>query len=293
MNLIINFAPTGMIPTKAMTPHVPISINETIEDVHQAIDTGITMVHLHARDPNSGKPTYKAEIYEELITGIRKISPDIVICVSLSGRNFNDIMKRAEPLQLTGMAKPDMGSLTLSSLNFYQQASVNSPDTVKALALEMKKQGILPELEVFDIGMIHFAKYLESKNYLVAPHYFNLIFGNIASAQPDFLHIGTMIRDLPKNSIWSLGGIGTSQLKIMSIAIAFGCGVRVGLEDNIWYDSDRKILAKNINLIKRVHQIAELNEREIMPPREFRELLNLYGANERNAHLNCEVVNVN
>ena len=85
MNLIINFTPTGMIPTKAMTPHVPISISEIVEDVHEAFELGITMVHLHARDESSGEATYKAEVYRRIIKGIRKFSNDLVICVSLSG----------------------------------------------------------------------------------------------------------------------------------------------------------------------------------------------------------------
>ncbi len=116
--LVINFTPTGMIPTKEMTPHVPVSPSEIIEDVHEAYELGITMVHIHARDKVTGEPTYKAEVYEEIILGVRKYAPELVVCVSLSGRNWSEFEKRSEPIQLTGKAKPDMGSLTLSSLNF-------------------------------------------------------------------------------------------------------------------------------------------------------------------------------
>ena len=117
-DLIINFAPTGMVPTKEMSPHVPIGINEIVENVHEAVELGITIVHLHARDAVTGRPTYKAEIYGDLISGIRDYAKDLIICVSLSGRDFGEFRQRAEPLQLTGNCKPDMGSLTLSSLNF-------------------------------------------------------------------------------------------------------------------------------------------------------------------------------
>ena len=71
MDLILNFAPTGMIPTKAMTPYVPITVQEIVEDVHEAFEIGITMVHLHARDEKTGEPTYKAEVYGDIIAGIR------------------------------------------------------------------------------------------------------------------------------------------------------------------------------------------------------------------------------
>ena len=275
LNLIINFTPTGMIPTKEMTPFVPITVNEIIEDVHKAVEIGITMVHLHARDESTGEPTYKADIYAKIISGIRSFSKDLIICVSLSGRTFKEFEERAEPLQLEGDVKPDMGSLTLSSLNFNRIASVNSPNMIQALAMEMKLRGILPELEAFDAGMINYLKYLEKKGLLQPPHYFNLLLGNIACAQADLLHAGIMIRDLPDNSFWSLAGIGNAQLMMNSLSIAAGGGVRVGLEDNIWFDTDRTILSTNADLLNRIHLLAQANEREIMSPGELRNLLNL------------------
>jgi 3-keto-5-aminohexanoate cleavage enzyme len=274
-NLIINFTPTGMIPTKQMTPHVPVTVQEIVEDVHEAVEIGITMVHLHARDEKTGEPTYKAEVYRDIIAGIRKFSRDLVVCVSLSGRTFSEFEKRAAPLQLEGELKPDMGSLTLSSLNFNKVASVSSPDMIQALALEMKTRGISPELEAFDVGMVNYAKYLERKGLIQPPYYFDLILGNLACAQADPLHVGMMLRDLPPGSLWSLGGVGDSQLIMNSLAVAIGGAVRVGLEDNIYYDRGRTRLAQNSDLIRRIHALAEANEREVMAPGELRQLLNL------------------
>ncbi|MBN2592950.1 MAG: 3-keto-5-aminohexanoate cleavage protein [Sedimentisphaerales bacterium] len=275
MDLIINFTPTGMIPTKEMTPHVPISPEEIIEDVRRAVDIGITMVHLHARDAATGKSTYKAEVYGEIIAGIRSFCEELIICVSLSGRCINEFEKRAEPLQLDGDLKPDMGSLTLSSLNFNHVASMNSPEMIQKLANEMKSRGILTELEAFDAGMINYAKYLEKKGFLEPPHYFNLLLGNIACAQADLLHAGIMIHDLPNNSFWSLAGIGDYQWMMNSIAVVSGGGVRVGLEDNIWLDTARTRLATNSDLLLRIHRLAEATGRKVMSPARLRELLNL------------------
>ena len=274
-DLIINFTPTGMLPTKEMTPHVPITVTEIVEDVHRAVDIGITMVHLHARDEFTGEPTYKAEVYAEIIAGIRSFSRDLIVCVSLSGRTFKEFEQRAEPLKLDGDLKPDMGSLTLSSLNFNRISSMNSPEMIQGLANEMKSRGILPELEAFDAGMINYAKYLERKGILKPPHYINLLLGNIACAQADLLHAGIMIRDLPENSFWSLAGIGNAQLMMNSLAIASGGGVRVGLEDNIWFDSKRTRLATNADLLRRIHRLAEANEQAVLPPGELRRLLHL------------------
>ena len=275
MDLIVNFTPTGMIPTKEMTPHVPISAEEIVEDVRRAVDIGITMVHLHAREAATGKSTYKAEVFGEIIAGIRSFSKDLIVCVSLSGRNISEFEKRAEPLQLEGDLKPDMGSLTLSSLNFNRVASVNSPEMILKLANEMKSRGILAELEAFDAGMINYGKYLERKGILEPPHYFNLLLGNIACAQADLLHTGIMIHDLPDNSFWSLAGIGNYQWMMNSIAIVSGGGVRVGLEDNIWFDTARTQLASNSDLLRRIHRLAEATERKVMTPGKLRELLKL------------------
>ncbi|MDX9745663.1 MAG: 3-keto-5-aminohexanoate cleavage protein [Syntrophales bacterium] len=279
MNLILNYTPTGMIPSKVMTPHVPVSVQEIVESVHEAVEIGITMVHLHARDKRTGAPTYKAEVYRSIIEGIRKFSCDLVIGVSLSGRNFNELEKRSEVLQLTGSDKPDMGSLTLSSLNFNRQASINDPEMVQALAREMLNRDIMPELEAFDIGMIHYAKYLINKGLLKPPFYFNLILGNVACAQANLLHSGIMLNDLPPSSLWSMGAVGDYQLPINSMAIAMGGGVRTGLEDNIWYDRARSKLARNSDLLRRIHILAEANERLIMKPDELRMRLRLEGGN--------------
>jgi uncharacterized protein (DUF849 family) len=272
---ILNFAPTGLIPTREMTPHVPVRPAEIVNQVLDVADLGVSMVHIHARDPATGKPTHAKEVYGKIIGGIRKRRKDLILCVSTSGRVFNRFDKRSDCLNLEGDLKPDLGSLTLSSLNFNKQASVNSPQMIQDLARRMLEKGIKPELEAFDLGMINYAKYLIQKGLLEPPYYFNLILGNIACAQADILHLGLMINELPEDSIWSVGAVGDSQLRMNSIAIAAGGGVRVGLEDNIWYDEERTKLATNRELVERVVYIARSMGREPLSPREARRLLKL------------------
>jgi 3-keto-5-aminohexanoate cleavage enzyme len=165
--------------------------------------------------------------------------------------------------------------LTLSSVNFNKQASVNSPQMIQDLARTMLERGIRPELEAFDLGMINYAKYLIHKGLLNPPYYFNLILGNIACAQADMLHLGLMIKELPEGSIWSVGGVGNYQLQINAMALAAGGGVRVGLEDNIWYDRERTRLATNRDLAERIVSIAKAMGREPLSPKEARDLLKL------------------
>ncbi len=273
--LIINFTPTGMIPVKQQTPYVPLDPEEIIEDVRQAHQLGISMVHLHAREQQSGRAAWQRSIYEEIIAGIRGFAPELVICVSTSGRDFCELEKRADVLDLEGDSKPDMASLTLSSLNFNTQASINEPHTIQRLAAIMLERGIVAELEVFDSGMINYARYLICKQLLEPPYYFNLILGNIACAQADLLHIGILVRDLPEESLFSLGGVGHAQRSVNALAIAMGYGVRVGLEDNIWFDHQRTQLATNLDLLSRIHAIARVHERQVMAPSELRERLSL------------------
>jgi uncharacterized protein (DUF849 family) len=274
-DLIINFSPTGLIPTKDMTSRVPVAPDEIVEQVLQVAAMGANMVHLHAREPETGLPTYKKEVYAEIIRGLRAKNKDLVIGVSTSGRNFFEFEKRSEVLELEGELKPDFGSLTLSSLNFNKHASVNSPDMIQALATKMMEKGIRPELEVFDLGMINYAKYLIKKGWVKPPYYFNLILGNIACAQANMLSLGLMINELPEGAIWSVGGVGDSQLRMNAMAIVAGGGVRVGLEDNIWYDEDRTRLASNRDLVERVLDIANAMGRQPCTQRTTRERLGL------------------
>jgi len=272
--LIINFTPTGMIPTREMTPHVPLSPQEIIKDVLEARQFGISMVHLHARDQD-GQLSWKKEIYSEIINGIRQVDRDLILCVSTSGRFWTEFEKRSDCLRLEGASKPDMASLTLSSLNFNNEASINSPQTIQMLAKMMMEMGIKPELEAFDIGMINYAKYLCTKSLLEPPLYFNLILGNIACAQANILNLGMIINELPEGSIWSAGGVGDSQLKMNVCAMINGGGVRVGLEDNIWLTPKRDKLASNMDLLKRIYLISQSLELEIASPKEVRSCLGL------------------
>lgn len=275
--LIINFTPTGMIPTKETTHYVPIFPNEIIEEVHLAYELGITMVHLHARDEKTGKPTYKQLSFAKILQGIRQHCPDLVVCTSLSGRNINELDKRMEPLQ----CYPDMGSFTLSSLNFSKLASLNSPAMIQQMARTMNDLGVKPECALFDYGMLNYAKYLIQKKLLKPPYYFNIIVGNIAGIQCDMAHIGALIKELPEMSYWSLGGIGQTQLQSNTLAIATGGGVRVGLEDNIYFDGRKTILASNIDLLKRIHHLADIFERPLMPAKKFGDL-GFYNINQVN-----------
>jgi len=271
MKKIINFTPTGTQTTRDNS-FAPLLPNEIIEEVHHANELGISIVHLHARDEETLMNTYKKEVYQKIIEGIKKHCPDLLICVSLTGRNFPEIEKRTEVLQLY----PDMGSLTMSSLNFPSGASINQPDIILRLIEEMDKYGVQPEIECFDTGMLNYTNYLISKNVLsckwgklIPPHHINIILGNMYNGQCDFGTLASIKSNLPEHSMVCLGGIGSQQLKSTMYGLLEFDGVRVGLEDNLYYKDKEK--TTNIKLLKRVHRIIDELDMTHYTPNELRE----------------------
>jgi 3-keto-5-aminohexanoate cleavage enzyme len=265
----IVLAPTGMVPTKAMTPHVPITPEEIARDVASAAAVGLTSVHLHARGED-GAPTWEREVYARIVGGVRELVPDLVINVSTSGRTWSELERRADVLALDDDLKPDMASLTLSSLNFLNGASVNAPEVIRGLAAIMRERGIVPELELFDFGMVNFAHVLRKEGLVPPGAVANLFFGNVAGMQATLPEVGLAVERLPADTLWAGAGLGDFQLTAQALAIAAGGGVRVGLEDGIWLDRERTTLATNTSLTERVHVLLELHGRRLMTPGELR-----------------------
>ena len=268
--LIIQLAPTGMVPNKSDTPHVPITPEEIVEDAVKAYKKGVSFVHIHARDEH-GNPTYKKEFFHQIFDGIRKRCPGIIICATTSGRCDRDLSHRTEVLEL----EPEMASLMLGSVNFPNKSSINTIDDIRFLAKAMERHGVKPELEIFDPGFIGMAKHLQEKGYLSQPLHFNLLLGTPGGFPAGIRDLSYLVDSLPEGSTWSAAGIGKYQLNINSAAILMGGHVRVGLEDSIYYDYRKRILAKNEQLVSRIAAIANELGRDIASPRDAREILHI------------------
>jgi len=263
-----------MVPMKKDTPHVPISVDEIIADATACYDAGASMIHVHARD-EEGNPTHKKEIYADIITGIRAKRPDVIICATTSGRIHNTFEYRSEVLELTGDAKPDMGSLTMGSLNFPKKASINDPEMISNLAIAMRERGIVPEIECFETGMIQTTKILIKRGILVKPFYINMLFGSIFSAPATLFDLTHMVMSLPPGVQWGAAGIGKFQLKMNFASVLMGGHVRVGLEDNIWFNQDTRDLATNARLTERVASFSRQVGREVATAVEARKIIGL------------------
>lgn len=272
--LVINVAPTGMVPTKETSPYVPIACDEILADVEACAALGASIIHVHARDAD-GRPTHRAEAFAPIVEGIRAIDPELVVCVTCSGRYARSLEERAEVLDLTGAAKPDMASLTLGSNNFARTASVNAPETVRGLAALMLERGIRPELEVFEPGMAAFGARLVYEGLIPTPCWLNILLGNLGTAPLSPAMLGAFLSLVPPEWPWALAGLGEFQLDANLMAIAAGGHVRVGLEDNGWYDRARTRHASNADLVRRVADAGTLAERPIATPAEVRRMLAL------------------
>jgi len=168
-----------------------------------------------------------------------------------------------------------MASLTLGSTNFAAEPNINTPETIQGLAKRISAAGVVPELEVFEVGFINYANYLIRKGILRPPHYFNIILGSLGSAPLDLVGLGHMVGLLPPGAIWSIGGLGRYQLDANVAGIAAGGHVRVGIEDCVYLDRDRTIHADNVQMVGRIARIAREMGRDPATSEEARKMIGL------------------
>jgi uncharacterized protein (DUF849 family) len=274
--LIINLAPTGAVADHRKNPAVPIENGAIAESVGQSLAAGATICHLHVRDA-AGAPTADPERFADLFGRIRRdaLGKDALLCATTSGRHGQSPEERARVLALPPAVRPDLASLTLGSLNFPTGASVNEPDTIRYLADRMKEWGVKPELEVFDLGMVEFARTLIAEGRLSPPYYFNVLLGNIGGLACSIEHLGFVIGMLPSPAVVSIGGIGRHQAAANALGAVAANGVRIGLEDNLWADWETRTPATNPALVTRIAGVAAAIGRPVATAAQTRAMLGL------------------
>lgn len=272
--LVINLALTGMVPSQKDNPHVPITPDEIAADVRRCFHAGARVFHVHARGDDE-QPVYHKETFARIVRRIKEEVQGAIICVSTSGRRYRRFEERSDVLGLDGAVKPDLASLTLGSLNFPKEASVNEPETIARLAGCMAERGIVPELEVFDFGMLDYAHYLIDRGVLRPPFVFNLLLGSLGTLAATPLNLALLVERLPKGAFWSAAGIGRFQFSMNALGVAMGGSVRTGLEDNLYLDTDKQEFASNEQLVRRIATVADALERPLATPAEARTLLGI------------------
>lgn len=274
--LLINVALTGMVPTTRDNPHVPVTPRAIAQDIRRCYNAGASVFHIHARYEDQSA-AWERRYFEEIMSEVRKevSDPNIVICVTTSGRVHNTLECRSDVLYMEGDHKPDMASLTLGSMNFPKQASVNSPDMIAGLATCMRNLGVVPELEVFDIGMVDTSHFLIRKDILAKPLYYNILLGSLGTLSATPMNLAMIVQALPHGATWAATGIGQFQFDVNTWAITTGGHVRVGLEDGLFMDKAKQDPASNVRLVERLVKVARSVGREPADPIRCREIIGL------------------
>lgn len=268
--LIITCAITGAETTKARQPALPITPHEQAIAAEEAVQAGASVIHLHVRE-DDGRPSQRVERFEEAILAIRARVPEAIIQISTGGAIGESIENRAKPLSL----RPEMASLNLGTLNFGDDVFLNHPKDIVALAGRIYQHGVMPELEVYETGMLEIAFRYLKEGVLREPMHFQFVLGVPGGMSGDPRNLVHLASFLPNDRFhWGVAGIGRFQLPLAVQAMVMGGHVRVGFEDNIFYNKG-DLAKSNAQLVERVARIAREIGREVATPKQAREMLGI------------------
>ena len=269
---IIAVAITGSLPRKENNPAVPISVAEQIESTQEAFEAGASLVHIHVRNDDqssSSDPARFAAVQE----GVRMRCPGMIVQFSTGGRG-RDPAARGSALFL----KPDMASLSTGSVNFPSIVYENHPRLVDDLAAKIQANGVLPEIEIFDLSHLHAARRLADMGLIGERPHIQFVMGvqNALPAQERLLDILLAeAKALFADCTWTAAGIGRNQTIVMDWALARGAdAVRTGLEDNIRVTKER-LARSNAELVEIATTAVEKYGRRVASPGEARQRLGL------------------
>jgi uncharacterized protein (DUF849 family) len=270
--VVIAVAITGSVPRKKDNPAVPVTVAEQIESTREAYEAGATLVHIHVRNPDESSSSDPA-LFAQVLEGIRKQCPGMIVQFSTGGRGRDQNARGAALYQ-----KPDMASLATGSVNFPTIVYENAPKLVEDLAANMKENGILPEIEIFDLSHIYGMRRLVDKGLLSDRPHVQFVMGiqNALPAEEHLLDIllGELRRVLPK-ATWTAAGIGRTQAEVIEWVLKRkGDAIRTGLEDNIRVSRDR-LAQSNAELVRIAVEACARHDARPATPAEARAMLGL------------------
>ena len=269
--VIVTAALTGGVHGKEATPNLPETPAEIGRAAAAAEAAGASVVHLHARRPN-GERSFATERFQAVTEAVREHTEDVIVQHSTGGTGAPDDV-RHRPLRTD--PAPEMASLDMGPLNRYRHlTSENTRGLVDSLLAEMRERDIKPELEVFNDGHLNEVQGLLERANLADPVYATLIFGGGTLTPPRPGNLLNAIRNLPDGAAFNTLGFGRHQLPFATMGILTGGHVRVGLEDNVYYDRG-ELADSNAQLVERVATVAETLGRPVATPEQARDRLGL------------------
>ncbi|PID28916.1 MAG: 3-keto-5-aminohexanoate cleavage protein [Candidatus Cloacimonadota bacterium] len=271
--LILTTALTGAETTKKDQPNLPVTPDEQAACAKACFEAGSTVLHLHVRE-DDGSPSQRLERFEETISKVRKAVPEMLIQISTGGAVGVSFEERMAPLSL----KPEMATLNAGTLNFGDQVFVNSPQDIVRLANYFKETGVAPEIEVYESGMIDYVAKLVKQGIIThTPLHLQFVLGvpgGMSGKAKNILYMAEHLKEEIPSATWGIAGIGRYQLPAAMIAMVTGGHIRVGFEDNIYYNKGIKA-DSNEQLVARIARIAKEFNRPLATPEQAREILGL------------------
>ncbi|MEU5833148.1 3-keto-5-aminohexanoate cleavage protein [Streptomyces diacarni] len=288
-NVIITAALTGAGDTVGRSPHVPVTPEQIATSAVEAAEAGAAVVHIHVRDPETGKPSRERHLYREVLERVKETGTDVVINLT-AGMGGDLVLDADQPLEkgaldgtdlVGGLDRlphvedllPDICTLDCGSLNFGDQLYISTTEMLRKGARRIQELGVRPELEIFDTGQLWFAKQLLDEGLLDEPTLFQLCMGIPWGAPADPGVLQSMVNFLPSGAQWASFALGRMQMPWVAQSILLGGNVRVGLEDNLYLS--RGVKATNAQLVERAVQITESLGARVASPDEAREQLRL------------------
>lgn len=301
--VIITCAVTGAIHTPTMSPHLPITPDEIVTEAVAAAEAGAAILHLHARDPETGRPDQTPEAFAQFLSRIKQ-QTNAVINITTGGSPYMTVDERVRP---AATFKPEVASLNMGSMNF---GLFHLLDKYKDFKFEWERQHLENtrdlifrntfkdieyvletcydnetrfEFECYDIGHLYTLKHFFDRGLVKGPLFVQSVFGllgGIGAHPEDVMHMRrTADRLFGDNYRWSVLGAGRNQLPIAAMAVSMGGNLRVGLEDSLWAGPGQ-LASSNADQVRLARQIVEGLGYEVATPDEARDILQLKGAHK-------------
>ena len=286
--VLITCAVTGNQITPEMTPHLPITPQEIAEACLGAAAAGAAVVHIHVRDPKTGRPSMEIDHYRDVVDRIRARNREVILNLTTGpGGRFapdKDDPKLAGPgTTLTkpesrvahiALLKPDICTLDLNTMNSGKEVVINTPPNVRRMASVIREARVRPEIELFDSGDISLCGDLISEGTLERPILCSIVMGVKYGFQPSPETVLYARGMLPPGAVWTAFGTGRMAFPMVAQSYLAGGHVRVGLEDAIYLD--KGVLApSNAAMVEKARGIVESLGGQIATAREARALLSL------------------
>ncbi len=268
-NVVVTCAVTGAGDTVDKHPAIPVTPEQIANSAIEAADAGAAIVHLHVRDPDTGKGSRDINLFKETVELVRNSGRNVLINLTAGmGGDLvvddenpevpaegTDLISAEERMAHVELLRPDIATLDCGTINFdnANYVYIQTPNMLRAMAARYAEIGVKPEMEVFDLGHLRFANQMVSEGLIKGTPMYQVCLGIPWGAGADSATMTAMVGQLPRDAFWSGFGISRTQMPMAAQAMLLGGNVRVGLEDNLYLE--KGVPASNAQLVEKAVRI--------------------------------------